>query len=118
MAVGIGLIIGTLSTFRWLFKAASETTIGWWDAASFVCMGPLIRRAVTYIASRFDGIPSWIPTAFSLAISVAVMYWMLRGWKELTPRQAAIVSFAWIPIAIVSVLLFMLANPQYFAQKN
>lgn len=109
--IAAGLVIGMLSAFRWLFKAVTHEIIGWWDSVTFVFLGGLLRRGLQFVTSFFDQIPDWVPTWGGFALYLLLMYWLLRGWKQCTPTQSAIIIAVWIPLVILSVVIFLMTNP-------
>lgn len=109
--IAVGLLVGMLGLFRWLFRTVTGETIGWWDTTTFVFLGGLIRRVLRWATSPFEQIPQWIADWGGFAIYLLLMYWMLRAWKECTPKQSAIIITAWIPLVLIAVVAFLLANP-------
>lgn len=107
----IGLLVGTLMAFRWLYETVAEESVGWWDSISLVFAAALVGRVLRFIVGKIPAIPNWTASAAMPVVSVAVMYLALRLWMGLKPKHAAAIAIAWLPILIAILVIFFLVNP-------
>lgn len=110
----ISLLLGVLGSFRWLYRKVSDERIGWWDAGGCAFIGPLAARGTRWLAAKVDIIPNWAGTTIGAVMSAAALYVFLRLLHDRTPREAALISIAWTPIVLATVVVFMLLNPELF----
>ena len=109
--LAIGLLAGILSSFRWLFNKVTHDTLGWYSALCYVFIPGACKRICNWGFSYFESIPQSVSTGVAISLWVFFSYLLLTAEHGATPKQAWIILLCWIPIIMLTVVGFLIANP-------
>ena len=101
IAIALIFIAGMIALFKLLYQTIAEEKIDWWDSATFVVLGSIIRRVFSFAHARVEFIPDWINTWGVFAFYNVLFYFLLRAWKKVERKQAGIIIAIWIPTTFV-----------------
>lgn len=111
--LAIGFLAGILSSFRWLFKKVTHDTIGWYSALCYVLIPGACKKICNWGFSYFESIPQNMSTSVAISLWIFFSYLLLTADQGATPKQAWIILLCWIPIIMLTLVGFLIANPYF-----